>query len=313
MQCPSGLLFNPNIQACDWPYNYVCTSASAFSTLPPSPSLQPTATSPFGPPPAQLSQPPPPLPQPPLQLPFPGQSRMSPAPLSSPPRTSPSPSPSPSPIVIHSSPSPSPPSPSPESRPIQSPPQTTMPTIQTLTLLPPSTSSPPSAPILIEVDSLAGSGTWYYVPTTYNGSTCGLAPTLSQFIAQNDYASAYPSCASYTAGPNQLTMTQLNTSNIVAIGQLYNPTQIARQTYCGKQVIISYNGNKVTPPDGGSFFVWDGCEACANPSGYDFSNIDLSLSGLGAVVGGTQSACQQGLVKGIAFQITSTQVHTFVP
>ena len=69
-----------------------------------------------------------------------------------------------------------------------------------------------------------------------------------------------PSCASYTPGPNQMSLSQLNTENVIAIGQLTNgPSLATRALYCGKQVIVTNaTGQKVTPPNGGSFFVWDG-------------------------------------------------------
>ena len=163
--------------------------------------------------------------------------------------------------------------------------------------------------MLISVSS--GSGTWYYVPTYYTGPTCDGSP-LSNFIAANDYATGYPSCASYIPGPNQLTMTQLNSSNVIAIGQLAStPSQATRMAYCGKQVIVTVNGVQVAAPDGGNFFVWDGCEACA--TNYNFNNIDFSLPGLGAVAGSDASACQQGKVPNVSFQVTNVQVKAFVP
>ena len=76
------------------------------------------------------------------------------------------------------------------------------------------------------------------------------------------------------------------------------------------QVIVTVNGQQVTPPDGGSFFVWDGCEACATTRP---NNIDFSLGGLGAVTNSITSACQQGIVPGVSFQITNVQVKQFVP
>ena len=95
----------------------------------------------------------------------------------------------------------------------------------------------------------SGTGTWYYVPTYFAGPTCDGSP-LSTFIAAHDYSTGYPSCASYTAGPNQLTMTQLNSSNVIAIGQLFN-NAANRATYCGKQVIVTVNGAPVAAPDEG--------------------------------------------------------------
>lgn len=105
-------------------------------------------------------------------------------------------------------------------------------------------------------------------------------------------------------------MTQVNTSNIIAIGQLFN-NQANRALYCGKQVVVTVGGKKVTPPDGGSFFVWDGCEACAIQ--YNFQNIDFSLPGLGVVAGSEASALDQGVIPGVSFQVTDVQVKKFFP
>lgn len=71
---------------------------------------------------------------------------------------------------------------------------------------------------------------------------------------------------------------------------------------------MTVNGAPVTAPDGGSFFVWDGCEACATT--YNFKNFDFSLPGLGAVTGSVGAACQQGVVPDVSFQITNVQVKT---
>ena len=173
-----------------------------------------------------------------------------------------------------------------------------------------SASPPPPQNNTALISVANGSGTWYYVTPAYTGPTCD-GSSLASFISANDYAGGYPSCASYTPGPNQLDMVQLNSSNIIAIGQLFNGGAANRQLYCGKQVVVSYNGQVVSPPDGGSFYVWDGCEACATT--YNFNNIDFALPGLGATVGSDAMACQQGKVARISFEVTNVQVKTFVP
>lgn len=120
-------------------------------------------------------------------------------------------------------------------------------------------------------------------------------------------ANGFPSCASYAPGPDQLTLQQLGSNNVIAIGELFKKSEDApdhRAQYCGKQVIVTANGKKVEAPDGGDFFVWDGCEACSTSN-----RVDFSVSGLLAV---NSNACSLGLVPGVQYQITDAQVRNFV-
>lgn len=136
-------------------------------------------------------------------------------------------------------------------------------------------------------------GTFYY---DIRGAVC---PGIITF-PEND---GYPSCASFAPGPNQLTLRQLNSNNVIAIDN--NLLGSNRAKYCGKKVIVTYNGQQITAPDGGDFFVWDGCAACIGGT-----IIDFSLSGLQRV---TANACTVGKVPGVSFRVVDVVVRQFVP
>lgn len=141
-------------------------------------------------------------------------------------------------------------------------------------------------------------GTYYYDQRI----TCPQDP--------NGYSesTAITSCESYAPGPNQLHMNQRATNNIIAIGQLANhPSPATRTQFCGKQVLITYKGQRVAAPDGGDWFIWDGCLDCAN--NVDGGRIDFSVSGLRQM---DSSACSNGKVAGVSYQITTKQVLAFV-
>ncbi|KAG2428341.1 hypothetical protein HXX76_010487 [Chlamydomonas incerta] len=118
----------------------------------------------------------------------------------------------------------------------------------------------------------------------------------------------YPSCASWNQATGaQLTMKQLNTNNIIAIGQLTgNPSPATRTKWCGKKVVISVNGQTITAPDGGDWFVWDGCLQCSREGN---NKLDFSVSGLTKI---NKAACTLGVVKGITYQILDVQIKKFV-
>ena len=75
--------------------------------------------------------------------------------------------------------------------------------------------------------------------------------------------------------------------------------------YCGKQVKITYQGREIKAPNGGDYFVWDGCEACAS-----MNRIDFSVPGLKNI---NSNACNLGVVPGVSYTITDVQVQPFVP
>ncbi len=77
--------------------------------------------------------------------------------------------------------------------------------------------------------------------------------------------------------------------------------------WCGKQVIVYHNGQRISAPDGGDFFVWDGCQACA-ASG--MQKIDFSAPGIQRV---DPNGCNLGVVPNVSYKITDKQVKQFVP
>jgi hypothetical protein len=153
-----------------------------------------------------------------------------------------------------------------------------------------SVTPPPSGPSLY---SGTASGTYYYDLR----SPCPQDP--------NGYPenNGYPTCTSFTAGANQQTLAQLGTNNVVAIDA--NLLSGNRAKYCGKKVIVTYNGQQVAAPDGGDFFVWDGCAACVGGG-----KIDFSVSGARNI---NSNACTLGVIPGVTFNVVDTQVKTFVP
>jgi hypothetical protein len=136
------------------------------------------------------------------------------------------------------------------------------------------------------------SGTYYY--DVRNTRAC-----QTDFRSVN---SGIPFCASWNGGPAE-SLTKINSNNIIAIDS-HVLTGKTRAQLCGKQVIVTYKNKQVLPPDGGSFFLWDSCESC-NGGG----RIDFSFSGLQKV---NSNACFLGVVPGVSFQVTNTQVKKFV-
>jgi hypothetical protein len=138
----------------------------------------------------------------------------------------------------------------------------------------------------------SGSGTYYYdVRTQCPQDTNGYPET-----------DGYAACESYAPGPNQQTLRQGNTDNVVAIDM--NLLKANRAQLCGKQIIVSYNGAPVSAPDGGDFYVWDGCAACVGGG-----RIDFSVSGLENV---DPNACELGVVPGVSWQVVDVQSRPFV-
>ena len=136
-------------------------------------------------------------------------------------------------------------------------------------------------------------GTYYYdVRTSCPQDTSG--------YPENN---GYPSCTSWTPGANQLTIAQVNSNNIIAIDNSVLSSNRAK--YCGKKVVVTYNGRQIAAPDGGDFFVWDGCAACVGGG-----RIDFSVSGLRNV---NSNGCTLGVVPGVSFSVVDQVVKTFVP
>ena len=61
---------------------------------------------------------------------------------------------------------------------------------------------------------------------------------------------------------------------------------------------------QVNAPDGGDFYVWDGCAACVGGV-----RIDFSVSGLRNV---ESDGCEKGVVPGVTWTVTNTQIKKFV-
>jgi len=121
----------------------------------------------------------------------------------------------------------------------------------------------------------------------------------------------YTTCSSYTPGPSQLTLGQMATNNIIAIGQLFGTettpvSDAVRAQWCGKKVVLSINGQQVVPPSPGDFFVWDGCQACAQAGD---GILDMSVSAIRLL---NAQACTLGVVPGVSYQILDVQTHAFV-
>jgi hypothetical protein len=134
----------------------------------------------------------------------------------------------------------------------------------------------------------SGSGTYYY---DVAGATCngvGFPET-----------SGYPYCTSFDSSKYKR-LNEYGTNKIVAIDR--NVLSANRATLCGKQIQVFKNGVEVPGP----FVIFDGCEACVGGG-----RIDFSLTALNQIDNG--NACQDGVVPGISWKVTNTQVIPFVP
>ena len=132
------------------------------------------------------------------------------------------------------------------------------------------------------------SGTWYYDVR----DACG----------KQQETDGYPECASFTAGPDQQTLRQTGSNNAIAI----NSDLVGgdRTKYCGKKIHVYHYGNEVSAPDGGDWFVWDGCDACRQNTIIDFSASGLRMF--------DSDACNKGVIQGVTWFVTEEQVHKFV-
>ncbi|KAI8474593.1 MAG: hypothetical protein J3K34DRAFT_492907 [Monoraphidium minutum] len=158
---------------------------------------------------------------------------------------------------------------------------------------------PPPPPPATETGGLLHSsnsvGTYYYGLT----ATC---PQHPDGFAEND---GYPKCASNAPGPSQQTLRQIGSDNLVAVDVGLLASEAGRAKYCGKKVVITRaDGSRVTPPQGGDFFVWDACAACAGGA-----KIDFSVAGARAA---NPDACTLGNIPGLKVEIMDTQVKPFV-
>ncbi|GIL78135.1 hypothetical protein Vretifemale_7564 [Volvox reticuliferus] len=156
-----------------------------------------------------------------------------------------------------------------------------------------SPSQSPSTSSSTVLYSGSSTGTFYYDLR----KTC---PGIPYFPENN----GYPYCASFNpSGATYKTLAQLGTNNVIAID--INVLTANRARLCGKKVLVYKNGNPVSPPDGGSFFVWDGCQACIGGG-----RLDFSLSGL---QNAASNACTLGVVPGISWKVVDEVVQKFIP
>jgi hypothetical protein len=104
------------------------------------------------------------------------------------------------------------------------------------------------------LNSGRGSGSIFYDVRT-------ACPSNLMMVGANiDPSNSVTLCESFTPGSNQLTLMQRGSNNVVAIND-QRLNQNTRAQWCGKKVVVKdANGNVINAPDGGSFFVWDGCQ-----------------------------------------------------
>ncbi|KAJ3112519.1 hypothetical protein HK100_002303 [Physocladia obscura] len=131
----------------------------------------------------------------------------------------------------------------------------------------------------------SGVGSYYYDVT---GITCNNNPPYAE---TNGYAFCEP-------GTGYKTLAQRGNNYIVALA--VDQMNSNKAGLCGKQVIVSYNG-KVVPE---IFVIWDACAACSGGVRLDFS--------VTALLGINPNACALGLVPGITWQVTDTQIIPYV-
>lgn len=137
------------------------------------------------------------------------------------------------------------------------------------------------------------SGTYYYdIRTPCPQDASGYPET-----------NGYSTCTSFDLSKVQ-TLAQTGSNNVVAIDRTLLQGA-GRAIYCGKKVLVYKNGEQVAAPDGGDFFVWDGCQACEGGG-----RIDFSVSGAKEI---DADACNVGVIPGVTFRVVDEQVKPFVP
>ena len=109
------------------------------------------------------------------------------------------------------------------------------------------------------------------------------------------------SCESYTPGENQNPLSFYGNNNLIAIDNARLQEPNGREKYCGKRVVVRYNGVLIDEV----FVVWDGCGACADGARLDFSR--------GALMAIDPNACELGLLPGISWKVIDEQVMPFYP
>eukprot|EP00953_Heterococcus_sp_UTEX-ZZ885_P034261 17761-Heterococcus_DN1.PRE.1 len=125
----------------------------------------------------------------------------------------------------------------------------------------PAPTTPTAKPVATRVSATAapvastGSGAVLYSSTGTKAATYYYSTNMKCAGEPNGYPElgGYPSCASFTPGPDQQTLGQLNTNNIVAIDSGLLSSDHTK--FCGKQINIYYNKVLVTPPEPGSWMA----------------------------------------------------------
>ena len=136
----------------------------------------------------------------------------------------------------------------------------------------------------------SGSGSYQGVGSFYYG-TNGICYGLSYSENQG-----YTFCESDASGPNQLTLSQRNNLNIVAIGGL---TRENKADLCGKKIRVYYNGVS----QGQDYVIWDKCASCGD------TTLDFSIDAIQKI---NPNACEDGLTKNVSWEILDTNGIKFV-
>ncbi|KAJ3083333.1 hypothetical protein HK100_009471 [Physocladia obscura] len=131
----------------------------------------------------------------------------------------------------------------------------------------------------------SGDGTYYYDIT---GKTCDHG---APFQENNGYTFCEPDSGFQT-------LVERDNNYIVALA--VDEMNANKANLCGKKVIVTYAGNVVP----GEFVVWDACVACTGGVRLDFS--------LSALLEIEPDTCQLGVIPGIKWEVTDTQVIPFV-
>jgi hypothetical protein len=113
-----------------------------------------------------------------------------------------------------------------------------------------------------------------------------------------------PTCADGNMGPSRgTTLRQLRSNNVVAIKTKLLNKKSDRARLCGKKVNLYYRGAPMAAPDGGDFFVWDGCPQCNSSPGVGVSVTTLLLL--------NATSCDMGALKCITWEVVDEQVMPY--
>ena len=173
----------------------------------------------------------------------------------------------------------------PNSNTISKPPSSSTHTTTTSSIPSTSKTSPASGSVL---HSGSGKASYYY---DVAGATC-LASEAAGYAETSGYTACEPNDVSLAK-----TLKQHGTNYIVAIDDGLLSSDKAK--YCGKRIKVTKGGEEVA----GTFYVWDGCAACAGGA-----RLDLSVT---AINQADPNACTLGLID-ISWEILNEQVVPYV-